>query len=131
MGFSTVHIGTISTGFMIWTLTPDRQEIYLSLRPPASPDPALNPRLSAILAKAREVGYPKSNVDTAMNKVSPRRMEMKFGSPDQSSNNNRPLNLNLNLPLDPDYGSESKNKRNSSQQFLPSPNDNKNSDPAL
>jgi len=45
------------------------QEIYLSLRPPASPDPALNPRLSAILAKAREVGYPKSNVDTAMNKV--------------------------------------------------------------
>ena len=41
----------------------------MSLRPPASPDPALNPRLSAILAKAREVGYPKSNVDTAMNKV--------------------------------------------------------------
>lgn len=47
----------------------DEQEIYMSLRPPSSPDPALNPRLSAILAKAREVGYPKSNVDTAMNKV--------------------------------------------------------------
>jgi transcriptional/translational regulatory protein YebC/TACO1 len=52
-------------------MTLSLQEIYLSLRPPASPDPALNPRLSAILAKAREVGYPKSNVDTAMNKVSP------------------------------------------------------------
>jgi transcriptional/translational regulatory protein YebC/TACO1 len=41
----------------------------MSLRPPASPDPADNPRFSAILAKAREVAYPKANLDAAIAKV--------------------------------------------------------------
>lgn len=45
------------------------QEIYMSLRPPASPDPADNPRFAAILAKARELAYPKANLEAAIAKV--------------------------------------------------------------
>ena len=45
------------------------QEIYMSLRPPASPDAADNPRFAAILAKARELAYPKANLEAAIAKV--------------------------------------------------------------
>lgn len=45
------------------------QEIYMALRPPASQDPADNPRFSAILAKARELAYPKANLEAAIAKV--------------------------------------------------------------
>ena len=41
----------------------------MSLRPPASPDPADNPRFAAILAKARELAYPKANLEAAIAKV--------------------------------------------------------------
>ncbi|GHJ89643.1 hypothetical protein NliqN6_6045 [Naganishia liquefaciens] len=44
-------------------------EIYMSLRPPASPDPADNPRFAAILAKARELAYPKANLEAAIAKA--------------------------------------------------------------
>ncbi|KAJ9099894.1 hypothetical protein QFC21_003899 [Naganishia friedmannii] len=41
----------------------------MSLRPPASQDPADNPRFAAILAKAREVAYPKANLEAAIQKA--------------------------------------------------------------
>lgn len=44
-------------------------EIYLSLRAQPSADPSVNPRLAAILSKARDVGYPKANVDAAIHRA--------------------------------------------------------------
>lgn len=41
----------------------------MSLRPPASPNPEDNPRFSAILSKARELAYPKANLEAAIQKV--------------------------------------------------------------
>jgi hypothetical protein len=52
----------------------------MSLRPPASQDPADNPRFSAILAKAREVAYPKANLDAAIAKVLCRKPIVEDGS---------------------------------------------------
>lgn len=41
----------------------------MSLRPPASPNPEDNPRFAAILSKARELAYPKANLEAAIQKV--------------------------------------------------------------
>ena len=46
------------------------QQVAMCLRPPASTDPSTNTKLAELIAKAKDVGMPRTSVDKAIMRVS-------------------------------------------------------------